>query len=746
MRFQFLLFIFLSLFIKTSLNAQPYNACVKNTAIHIVVLGSSTAAGSGPSSLDSAWVNRYRKHLQTINSQNLVTNLAIGGTTTYHIMPDWFSATNKPTRNTSNNISQAVRLGADAVIVNMPSNDASNGFGATEQLFNFRTIKAVADSFNIPIWICTTQPKNFSLTSSKQIQIDVKDSVLLQYGNNALDFWNGFADSTNGIKGIYDSGDGTHLNDLAHRELNNRVINKLIPNYLTDTLGYTDFVVNLYNQEISCGDSTEIVSVIVTNLGIQNTSSLTVQFEVTDLSTAQTTLYPVTLLGNPNSCESDTVQLSLNTYFGANFKIRGYIDSIDTNSVNDTTSTILLKRIGHPTISANDVYHCPNDSVLLTANTLPQHTIVWYDSAASTQALHLGNTYSFFPTALKKELFAQAVAGPLHYKKTLDLTKSTNVNWNGYMFDIVPNDTITLDSFDIHINTTGDQKVIAYYRRGSHRGFENNAPAWIYWGIDSSTIITVGDLAQLNYSDLILTPNDTFGVYLHLQNSSSTLSYQRATTPSVFSDQKISVPSGSGVSNTFGAIYYPRDISALVNYHYGFNPLGDCQSTRIMVSAIESKPYLNLGRDTVLYAGDSIQLTQNNFNSYLWSNGSSNHQIVVSRSTFGVGTHTIWLEATDSIGCLNRDTIVVTISFAIGLEEQSNIKIKITPNPSQGSIQLKGFTSSQGSIQLYNTLGKLVFQSKTLIEKVNLEHLPKGIYYLSVEQNKSVQTEKIILH
>ena len=121
-----------------SLAQDKSNPCLKSQAFHIVVLGSSTAAGAGPSVPDSTWVNRYRKFIQEINPANQVTNLAQGGTNTYQIMPTWFvPPPGRPTSNPARNITQAILLGADAVIINMPSNDAAGGIGTNEQLFNF---------------------------------------------------------------------------------------------------------------------------------------------------------------------------------------------------------------------------------------------------------------------------------------------------------------------------------------------------------------------------------------------------------------------------------------------------------------------------------------------------------------------------------------------------------------------------------------------------------------------------------
>lgn len=733
-----LLFVSLCQF---NLVAQNYNACVVNKAIHIVVLGSSTAAGSGPSSIDSAWVNRYRRHIQTINPQNQVTNLGVGGTTTYHIMPDWFSDTTRPTRTTTKNISQAVRLGADAVIINMPSNDASNGFTVAEQLSNFRTIKAVADSFNIKLWVCTTQPRSFS-AAKKQIQIEVRDSILAEYGPNSIDFWNGIADSNNIIKTIYNSGDNVHLNGLAHRELNERVIQKLIPNFLVDTLSYADFSIRMIIPENNCGDSSEQVAFIVSNFGPTSLFPLSITVETTRNN--QTTSNSLILPANLNSCASDTVFYSLNTYAGGTFQVSAFLNSADTISTNDTTNLTQIERIKVPTIISNDNYHCPTDSAHLTASTLANNSVFWYNSSISSIPIHKGNNLSFLPTNIQTDVYVEAVAGPLHFSENFDLTRVTTTNWNGQMFDIIPKDTLTIDSLEIPINTIGNQKVVAYYRYGSHKNFENNIASWTYWGIDSVSVSAAGDVMPLNYSDLQLIPNDTFAVYIHLLNPSARLAYQTSSS-SVFSNSKLDVPSGSGIANTFGTIYHPRNFSGIIHYHYGFNPNGDCQSPRIKVSAIQSTPYLYLGNDTAISATDSLVLNPVGFSNYNWSTGDTTNQIVLNSSNLGIGIHTINLTALDSLGCMNRDTIVVTISNLTNVISHESQTFSISPNPTSGLLKINGELDKLSSILVYNSHGKLILETKQASKEIDLSHLSKGMYFISLHVNSQFYSEKIIL-
>ncbi|MDZ4846303.1 MAG: GDSL-type esterase/lipase family protein [Chitinophagales bacterium] len=215
-----------------TVRAQP---CFPDSSIKIVVLGSSTTAGVGASVADSAWVNRYRVYLQSFNPNNDVINLGISATTTYQIMSDGFvPPIGRPAPNPNNNISKAIELQADAILVNMPSNDAFFGIDAETQMNNFKAIAHKADSAGIPIWIGTTQPRNL-LPAQIQTQLSVRDSIFSYFGKNAIDFWTTIANTNNLPNPLYDSGDGIHLNDAGHKILFERVVHKNIPTQIMDT-------------------------------------------------------------------------------------------------------------------------------------------------------------------------------------------------------------------------------------------------------------------------------------------------------------------------------------------------------------------------------------------------------------------------------------------------------------------------------------------------------------------------------
>lgn len=189
----------------------------------IVVLGSSTAAGTGPSSADSTWVNRYVRSLEH-STRFEVTNLARGGYTTYNIIPTGTTPTGVTIPiDTDRNINAALALQPFAVVVNMPSNDAANNIAVSEQIANFDAIIALAAAQDVDVYITTPQPRNFSNQAQIDLQTALLQAVNDNYGANAIDFWTGIALPDGTINPQFDSGDGVHVNDAAHAIFFDRV-------------------------------------------------------------------------------------------------------------------------------------------------------------------------------------------------------------------------------------------------------------------------------------------------------------------------------------------------------------------------------------------------------------------------------------------------------------------------------------------------------------------------------------------
>jgi len=197
--------------------ALPGPASGRDPGPVIVVLGSSTAAGTGANPIDSAWVWRFTKYILQKDSSAKVINLAVGGYTTYDIMPTGFvPPANRPGPKEGHNITSALSYHPDVLIINLPSNDAASGYSVQEQLANYSLIVAQLTDPETRLFVSTTQPRNFADSSKVQTQVEMRDSTIRRFGPRTMDFWTDLATPDGTLKKEYDSGDGIHLNNAGH--------------------------------------------------------------------------------------------------------------------------------------------------------------------------------------------------------------------------------------------------------------------------------------------------------------------------------------------------------------------------------------------------------------------------------------------------------------------------------------------------------------------------------------------------
>ncbi len=188
-----------------------------NRVWKIAVLGSSTAFGTGATVYDSSWVGKFTAYLKRKNALSDVYNLGIPGYTTYqNLRPTGYvPPANRPSPNTSFNITAALNLLPDAIIINMPSNDAANNYSVAEQQANFERAAFLCDSANVPFWVATTQPRNNMTSGQISNLTEMRDWIFTRFGNKAVDFWSTIANGDGSIATFYDF-DYVHVNNEGH--------------------------------------------------------------------------------------------------------------------------------------------------------------------------------------------------------------------------------------------------------------------------------------------------------------------------------------------------------------------------------------------------------------------------------------------------------------------------------------------------------------------------------------------------
>ena len=184
----------------------------------MVILGSSTAFGTGAMPIDSSWVNRLNYKFKDDGKNISMYNLALGGYTTYHILPSHIkSLPNKPLPDAARNLDKALSYKPDFIIINLPSNDIAYGFTDVEILDNYKIICEEIKRLNIPFLITSTQPRNFAEAQQRERLVTINNVVKTAFSKNTIDFYNLLADPVNNIKTELNFGDGIHLNNKGHK-------------------------------------------------------------------------------------------------------------------------------------------------------------------------------------------------------------------------------------------------------------------------------------------------------------------------------------------------------------------------------------------------------------------------------------------------------------------------------------------------------------------------------------------------
>jgi len=194
--------------------AQP-----QASGVRVVVLGSSTAAGAGLADPQTSWVSRYAAFITGHVPDSSVTNLAVSGFSTYQIRATGTrNPSGRPEVDPAHNIDAALALRPDAIIINLPSNDAAMGVAVDESLANINAVATKAGAANVLVWVTTSQPRALPRDQIRLL-VEFRERIRQQYGSHALDFFTPLAAPDATPLAALNQGDGIHPNAEGHRLL-----------------------------------------------------------------------------------------------------------------------------------------------------------------------------------------------------------------------------------------------------------------------------------------------------------------------------------------------------------------------------------------------------------------------------------------------------------------------------------------------------------------------------------------------
>jgi ribosomal protein L32 len=84
------------------------------------------------------------------------------------------------------------------------------------------------------------------------------------------------------------------------------------------------------------------------------------------------------------------------------------------------------------------------------------------------------------------------------------------------------------------------------------------------------------------------------------------------------------------------------------------------------------------------------------------------------------------------------------IEHNTGIAEIEGVSIKIYPNPVKNELIIDRGQLTINSVEIIDLSGKTIFQFNELRNQINVSALPRGIYFVKVETDKGIVTQKFV--
>lgn len=146
-------------------------------------------------------------------------------------------------------------------------------------------------------------------------------------------------------------------------------------------------------------------------------------------------------------------------------------------------------------------------------------------------------------------------------------------------------------------------------------------------------------------------------------------------------------------------------------------------------------PKPNLGGDITLENNENKVLNPGTFRSYIWNNGASTPTLTVDKNNLLEGPNELSVWVTDFKGCKGGDTLMITLNKSIGLNNPSDVGVRVYPVPVEETLHIDIPVSvHSGNYKLSNMEGRIILSgSLSQTRELDLSYISKGTYILTLE-------------
>lgn len=171
-------------------------------------------------------------------------------------------------------------------------------------------------------------------------------------------------------------------------------------------------------------------------------------------------------------------------------------------------------------------------------------------------------------------------------------------------------------------------------------------------------------------------------------------------------------------------------------------------ASNAVVVTVNSNPSVSFsGVGQLCVYDDPITLTQGSPGGGTYS-GTGVTGTTFNPAVAGTGTTVVTYNFTNSNGCSGSAQTGISVSQCLGVEEEAMELIGVYPNPSSGVIMIDAGDQTLQLIEVYDRMGKLVFQryvNSETEQEIDLTQVASGLYTVQVVTQKGTQHVAVVI-
>ncbi len=198
-----------------------------------MILGSATAAGEAVANPRRAWARHSQYEFTRFDTRRRVYNLGRERFNVWALLPTGDAVPPGIMIDTARNLTAALDLQPEVLIVNVPDAASTSDTAITLQLAAYARIMQQAEAEGVKIYLASPQPRVVDADEIAR-QVAMRDSMLSRFGAARItDVWTRLATAEGSMRPEFDFGDGVQVNDDGHREISRQVLAQALENDLS---------------------------------------------------------------------------------------------------------------------------------------------------------------------------------------------------------------------------------------------------------------------------------------------------------------------------------------------------------------------------------------------------------------------------------------------------------------------------------------------------------------------------------